>query len=768
MKRILVSVVAAFIALTASAATTITVADYGLTSFTTNDRHFVISTAKGESTTAPAYNGTGKDLRVYAKGTLTIEAASEMTGIELTISAQGLKRLSAENTADCGTLVSQMAADSTSATVTWTGNSKKVVITVGEKATLGKEGAEKAGQLDFTALTIEGGTDAQLAGTMYEKDFKSSIKGWTIKDVIVPSELTDIWQHSTTYGYVGSAFANDSSYAAESWLISPELDLSTATQATVAFNQCFNKGAADNLFADCIVKVTKDGNTWDTLEVKTMPDGTSWTFVLTENIDITKYISDKFQIAFVYKSLSGNAPKWEIDLVKIVGDGEPIIEEETHIANTPETAYTVSEAIALIDAGEGLSDTVYVKGKVDSIGTLSEQHRNVTIRFNDGTKSMLAYNCFGLNRDSIMSQAELDDMVKIGDDIIVVGTLTKYSNIYELNSRCWIYSVNSNTDAKDTVVMYDIDFKASKKDWTIDDKVLPESISYVWQQSSQYGYKASAYVNKINYATESWLLSPVLDLQGQKATMATLNFTHARKFGANEHLSVKITKDGTTWETLTFDNWPTGNDWNFIEAGAVDITKYISDKTQFAFVYTSTTEGAATWEIGTVTLMGNGEPFEIEEVSIANTPETAYTVSEAIALIDAGEGLSDTVYVKGKVDSIGTLSEQHRNVTIRFNDGTKSMLAYNCFGLNRDSIMSQAELDNMVKIGDDIIVVGTLTKYGSLYEFNSRCWLYSVNVYTAIDNATIENEKAEKFFRNGVLYIRRNGVEYTVMGAKAE
>ncbi len=72
------------------------------------------------------------------------------------------------------------------------------------------------------------------------------------------------------------------------------------------------------------------------------------------------------------------------------------------------------------------------------------------------------------------------------------------------------------------------------------------------------------------------------------------------------------------------------------------------------------------------------------------------------------------------------------------------------------------------KLKLDIIVVGTLTKYGSLYEFNSRCWLYSVNGNTAIDEATIENEKAEKFFRNGVLYIRRNGVEYTVMGAKAE
>ncbi|MGN0236327.1 MAG: choice-of-anchor J domain-containing protein [Paludibacteraceae bacterium] len=485
MKKFFFSAVAALMALTASAATTITVADYAATSFTTTDRHFAITAAQGEGTNAPAYNKTAGDLRIYAKGTLTIEAASAMTSIDFTISANGLTRLTSTSSADCGEMVSKLNEDG-SASVKWTGNSAKVVITVGEYADLGTDGKKadgtyNAGRLAFTALTIEGGTDGQLAGAMYQ-----------------------------------------------------------------------------------------------------------------------------------------------------------------------------------------------------------------------------------------------------------------------------------------------IDFTASKKDWTVDDKVLPEELSYVWQQSSQYGYKASAYANGTNYATESWLISPVLDLQGHNATQATLNFTHARKYGANEHLSVKITKDGTTWETLTFSNWPTGNDWDFIEAGAVDITKYISDKTQFAFVYTSTADGAATWEIGSVTLIGDGEPFETEKVSIANTPETAYTVSEAIALIDAGEGLSDTVYVKGKVDSIGTLSDTYHNVTIRFNDGTNSMLAYNCYGLNKDSIMSQTDLDNLVKIGDDIIVIGTLTKYGSLYEFNSRCWLYSVNGNTAIDEATIENGKAEKYFRNGVLYIRRNGIEYTVMGAKAE
>ena len=56
MKKFFFSAVAALMALTASAATTITVADYAATSFTTNDRHFAITTAQGESTNAPMYH----------------------------------------------------------------------------------------------------------------------------------------------------------------------------------------------------------------------------------------------------------------------------------------------------------------------------------------------------------------------------------------------------------------------------------------------------------------------------------------------------------------------------------------------------------------------------------------------------------------------------------------------------------------------------------------------------------------------------------------
>lgn len=451
MKKLLFSMAAGLMALTLSAQTTIVVADYAATSFKTADNHFKVTAEKAASSTNPTYNANDKDLRVYAKGTLTIEAASEMTAITFDLSKDAIKRFSASNTVSTGALKCDTTGGK--ANMTWTGNATTVVITVGEKATLGTEGADKAGQLRIASMTITGGTDGTLSGTMYEKDFKSSKKGWTIEDKVLPEALSYIWQQDSKYGYKAGAYlaSTQTAYAAESWLVSQVFDLTSATQVALSINQAFNKGLEDNLFAECAVKVTKDGTNWEDIKFTKMPTGKSWDYVQTEELDITKYISDKFQIAFVYKSLEGNAPTWEIDIVKLIGDGEEIKEEATHIANTPDKPYTVSEAIALIDAGEGLTDTVYVVGKVDSLGAYNATYKNADFEITDGTGKLLCYASYGLNKDSIYSEEEFKNLVHIGDEVIMVGTLTKYATIYEFNKCCWIYEIKKGEAVENVV-----------------------------------------------------------------------------------------------------------------------------------------------------------------------------------------------------------------------------------------------------------------------------------------------------------------------------
>lgn len=108
------------------------------------------STDKNNGSTAPAINGT--ELRIYAKGSITINAKAGITidKIIFTISNQGKKRL-APISASEGIVAPQTKGDET---VTWTGNSSSVTFTVGDKAEYGSDGASKAGQLCISEVDI--------------------------------------------------------------------------------------------------------------------------------------------------------------------------------------------------------------------------------------------------------------------------------------------------------------------------------------------------------------------------------------------------------------------------------------------------------------------------------------------------------------------------------------------------------------------------------------------------------------------------------------
>ncbi len=112
---------------------------------------FTFTADKGTGKTNPAFNAANGDLRIYANSTFTIaNSAGNMTKIVFNISTQGKKRLT-EITASTGTIATQAAGDET---VTWTGNAAEVTFTVGEKAVYGSDGADKAGQFDFSSIVI--------------------------------------------------------------------------------------------------------------------------------------------------------------------------------------------------------------------------------------------------------------------------------------------------------------------------------------------------------------------------------------------------------------------------------------------------------------------------------------------------------------------------------------------------------------------------------------------------------------------------------------
>lgn len=120
---------------------------------------FDISAVKNNGQTPPTYNTSAKDVRIYAKGSITITSTSgkPITNIAFGISTAGKKRL-ASCTAEPGTVTVKGDPDFT---CEWSGSSASVTITVGDKADFGTDSG-KAGQLDFTSITIT--TNDEAAG----------------------------------------------------------------------------------------------------------------------------------------------------------------------------------------------------------------------------------------------------------------------------------------------------------------------------------------------------------------------------------------------------------------------------------------------------------------------------------------------------------------------------------------------------------------------------------------------------------------------------
>lgn len=161
---------------------------------------------------------------------------------------------------------------------------------------------------------------------------------------------------------------------------------------------------------------------------------------------------------------------------------------------------------------------------------------------------------------------------------------------------------------EETVVLNE-SFATGQGSFTIDNKQLPNGEgSFVWNLGSfndDKFMKASAYIGGTKYASESWLVSPLVDLS--QATTATLTFDHAHNYAgtAEEEFTLWATETSAdNWQQLTIDKY--GSEFKFTTA-TIDLSAYAGKTIKFAFKYVSTTDAAGTWEIKNVKVVANGE-----------------------------------------------------------------------------------------------------------------------------------------------------------------
>lgn len=204
------------------------------------------------------------------------------------------------------------------------------------------------------------------------------------------------------------------------------------------------------------------------------------------------------------------------------------------------------------------------------------------------------------------------DLTSVGDKVGFIGF--KYigggsaTGTYQIdNLYVGTEAGTEPTPGNEVVVTKDQPYAESFMDgegkFTIDNKNLG-ALSFVWKHGvfSEVGYmKASAFANNQNNESESWLVSPVLDLTG--LTKAELTFDQAvnHRKGANaaDHMTLVATVEGQdNWQPIAL-TYPEKDSYDYM-ATTVDLSQYAGQKMQFAFKYVSTTAAAPTWQIQNV------------------------------------------------------------------------------------------------------------------------------------------------------------------------
>lgn len=173
----------------------------------------------------------------------------------------------------------------------------------------------------------------------FEEGYNGSLGSWESINV----SGANTWKSSS---YNSDEYAKASGYiwpnalASEDWLISPEIDLTDQTNATLEIRQAINHGSTDLLDVLISTDYTTGGDystaTWDELNLQNTPDGTNWTFLVTDPYNLTAYEGETIHIALRYVSTDGDAATWEVDNVVVKVPG---IEGNTKKA---ETFYTYS------------------------------------------------------------------------------------------------------------------------------------------------------------------------------------------------------------------------------------------------------------------------------------------------------------------------------------------------------------------------------------------------------------------------------------------
>ena len=490
-----------------------------------------------------------------------------------------------------------------------------------------------AGTIEIQSILIEEGTagggptppgpGVEVQTLPYHQSFTSEFGTYMTFDEMGPQSWEIDYSTAKMTGY-----ANSTNYANIDWLISSPVAItgvSDAKMTMVYIGRYFN-----NINDD--VKIWASTNyTWGdnpteaiwTYVPASLTEGSNWNDFVTTEIALTEYVGQTVTFAVKYTSSDTKAGTIEIQSITIEeGSGvtppEPPTPGQGEGSGTFDDPYNVAAGIELQSEEPFAWVHGYIVGAVKAglSSVTSNADINWSAPFDLITNVLIAddANCHEISQciivnlpagKPIRSEVNLvDHPDNLGKHLAVLGKLRRYfgqSGLRDSNGTLADFVLEGATPPPPGSEIFSESFATGQGGFIIQDVVLPSELSYVWQHAPSYScMKASAYVGQA-FNAESWLVSPTIDLSG--VSDATLRFEQAVNYATPQGalammISTNYNGDVTTatWNELSLDQWPAGNNWTFITS-STDLSSYVGQQVTIAFKYTSSTSASATWEV---------------------------------------------------------------------------------------------------------------------------------------------------------------------------
>lgn len=205
-----------------------------------------------------------------------------------------------------------------------------------------------------TALCAVSVKSVEAKTLPYAETFNNTLGDFIVVDKMLPAGVTAVWTPNSSGYAKGSAHVGSSDYEAESWLVSPAVDLTTATQAALSFEYICNFGAEASYGTQFYLQVSENGTDWTRVNIAGLPTKGSYTWYYGV-VDLSAYVGKTIKVAFVYNSI-GQTSALTIELRNLkfdtTADGKISVESDKLSLKTTDAPVNLN---ATVNSGAALT-----------------------------------------------------------------------------------------------------------------------------------------------------------------------------------------------------------------------------------------------------------------------------------------------------------------------------------------------------------------------------------------------------------------------------